>query len=72
MKEGPLMTDLARKPLQNLHLFMDKAEEFINQEETLRALLGPELHRLHKTQEVVQRLKLDSPQFLDQPRFSWR
>lgn len=39
-KDGPLMADLARKPSQNLQEFMDRAKEFINHEETLRALLG--------------------------------
>jgi hypothetical protein len=41
-KDGPLMADLARKLPQNLHKFMDKAEEFISQEETLRVLPRPE------------------------------
>jgi hypothetical protein len=45
LKDGPLMADLARKLLQNLHKFMDKAEEFISQKETLRALLRPEPSR---------------------------
>jgi hypothetical protein len=39
-KDGPLMTDLARRPSRDLHEFMERAEEFINQEETLQALLG--------------------------------
>jgi hypothetical protein len=39
-KDGPLMVDLAQKSPQYLHRFMDKAEEFINQGETLRAHLG--------------------------------
>jgi hypothetical protein len=39
-KDGPLMADLARKPTRYLHEFMERADEFINQEETLRALLG--------------------------------
>ncbi len=41
-KDGFLMADLATKPPWNLQEFMDKAEEFINQEETLWALLGAE------------------------------
>lgn len=41
-KDGPLIADLARKSSRNLQGFMDRAEEFINQEETLRALLGAE------------------------------
>jgi len=39
------MADIARKPPQNLDGFMSKAEKYINQEETLRALLGPEQTR---------------------------
>jgi hypothetical protein len=39
-KDGPLMADLARKPTRYLHEFMERADEFINQEETLQALLG--------------------------------
>jgi hypothetical protein len=39
-KDGPLMADLARKPTHYLHEFMERADEFINQDETLRALLG--------------------------------
>jgi len=39
-KDGPLVADLARKPTRYLHEFMERADEFINQEETLRALLG--------------------------------
>jgi hypothetical protein len=35
------MANLARKPPQNLNEFMSKAEQYINQEETLQALLGP-------------------------------
>jgi hypothetical protein len=38
-KDGPLMANLARKPTRYLHEFMERADEFINQEETLRALL---------------------------------
>jgi hypothetical protein len=44
-KDGALMADIARKPPQNLDGFMSKAEKYINQEETLRALLGPEQTR---------------------------
>jgi hypothetical protein len=39
-KDRPLMADLARKPTSYLHEFMERADEFINQEETLLALLG--------------------------------
>jgi hypothetical protein len=34
-KDGALMADIARKPPQNLDGFMNKAEKYINQEETL-------------------------------------
>jgi hypothetical protein len=40
-KDGALMADIARKPPRNLDGFMSKAKKYINQEETLRALLGP-------------------------------
>jgi hypothetical protein len=39
------MADIARKPPQNLDGFMNKAEKYINQEETLRALLGSKQNR---------------------------
>jgi hypothetical protein len=39
-KDGPLMADLALKPLKDLHTFMIKVDRYINQKETLRALLG--------------------------------
>jgi hypothetical protein len=41
-KDGALMANIARKPPQNLDGFMSKAEKYINQEETLWALLGSE------------------------------
>lgn len=44
-KDGALMADIARKLPQNLDGFMNKAEKYINQEETLRALLGSEQNR---------------------------
>jgi hypothetical protein len=34
------MADLARKPPCSLYEFIEIAEEFMNQEETLRAFLG--------------------------------
>jgi hypothetical protein len=39
-KDRSLTTDLARKSTCYLQEFMERADEFINQEETLRALLG--------------------------------
>ncbi|XP_062151608.1 uncharacterized protein LOC133860006 [Alnus glutinosa] len=39
-EDGLLMADLVLKPPKDLHTFMIKADRYINQEETLRALLG--------------------------------
>jgi len=44
-KDGALMAYIAQKPPQNQDGFMNKAEKYINQEETLRALLGSEQNR---------------------------
>jgi hypothetical protein len=41
-KDGALMADLARRPAESLQEFYDRAEEFVNQEETLRAFRGVE------------------------------
>jgi hypothetical protein len=35
-KDGALMADLVRRPAEKLQEFYDRAEEFVNQEETLR------------------------------------
>jgi hypothetical protein len=45
------MADIARKPPQNLDGFMKKVEKYINQEETLRALLGSEQNRPSTTEQ---------------------
>jgi hypothetical protein len=41
-KDGALMADLARRPAEGLQEFLDQAEEFVNQEETLRTFWGAE------------------------------
>jgi hypothetical protein len=41
-KDGPLMSELALKPPKDSHVFMIKVDRYINQEETLRAFLGPQ------------------------------
>jgi hypothetical protein len=51
-KDGALMADIARKPPQNLDGFMSKAEKYINQEETLRALLGSEQAHLSASEQT--------------------
>jgi len=51
------MADIARKPHQNLDSFMSKAEKYINQEETLRALLGSE--QAHPSTSERQKKKKD-------------
>lgn len=38
--EGPLMADLARREPKNLLEFMDKVDEYINQEETLQTMIS--------------------------------
>jgi hypothetical protein len=59
-KDGPLMADLARKPPQNLHEFMDRAEEFINQEKTLRALLGSDPAQAFSSEIKKKKKKKDN------------
>jgi hypothetical protein len=39
-RDGHLMRDLAQKPPRVLHEFIERAKEFINEEETLQAFLG--------------------------------
>jgi hypothetical protein len=56
-KDGALMADISRKPLQNLDGFMSKAEKYINQEETLQALLGSE--QTHPSTSEHQKKKKD-------------
>jgi hypothetical protein len=56
-KDGLFMADLARKPPQDLHEFMDKVEEFINQEETPRAFLGPDQSKASTPKESKQKKK---------------
>jgi hypothetical protein len=34
-KDGPLMAELALKPLKDLHTFMIKVDKYINEQETL-------------------------------------
>ncbi|XP_062147680.1 uncharacterized protein LOC133856606 [Alnus glutinosa] len=56
-KDGAFMADIARKPHQNLDNFMSKVEKYINQEETLRALLGSE--HTHPSTSELQKKKND-------------
>ncbi|XP_062145937.1 uncharacterized protein LOC133853931 [Alnus glutinosa] len=41
-KDEALMVDLAKRPAEGLQEFLDGVEEFVNQEETLRAFRGAE------------------------------
>jgi hypothetical protein len=50
-KDEPLIANLARKSPQNLQEFMDGVDEFINQEETLQALLGANISRASSSRE---------------------
>jgi hypothetical protein len=46
-EEGwPSMSELALKPPKDSHAFMIKVDRYINQEETLRAFLGPQESQL--------------------------
>ncbi|XP_062155172.1 uncharacterized protein LOC133863226 [Alnus glutinosa] len=56
-KDGALMADIARKPPQNMDGFMSKAEKYINQDETLQALLGSE--QTHPSTSERQKKKKD-------------
>jgi len=51
------MANIARKAPQNIDSFMSKAEKYINQEETLRALLGSE--QTHLSTSERQKKKKD-------------
>jgi hypothetical protein len=57
-RDGPLMADLARKPPRSVYEFMERVEEFINQEEILRAFLGFNLTRASSSETK----KRDNPQ----------
>lgn len=41
LARGPLMAELARKSQTNLQEFMDKADEYMNADEMIKALTGP-------------------------------
>jgi hypothetical protein len=56
-KDEPLMADLARKPTRYLHEFMERADEFINQEEMLRALLEKRADRASSSGEKSKNKK---------------
>jgi hypothetical protein len=51
-KDGALMADLARRPADSLQEFYDRAEEFVNQEETLRAFRGANERKPRTGQEI--------------------
>jgi hypothetical protein len=59
-KDGALMADIARKPPRNLDGFMSKAKKYINQEETLRALLSPNPSRASGSESRKKKKKKDS------------
>jgi hypothetical protein len=56
-KDGPLMADLALKPPKDLHTFMVKMDRYINQEETLRALLGNSHQQQQPSTEIPKKKK---------------
>jgi hypothetical protein len=57
-RDGPLIPDLARKPPRSLYELMERAEEFINQEEMLREFLVFEQTRASSSETK----KRDNPQ----------
>jgi len=60
-KDGPLMADLALKPPKDLHTFMVKMDRYINQEETLRALLGNSQQQQQPSTEKPKKKKNPEP-----------
>jgi hypothetical protein len=60
-KDGPLMADLALKSPKDLHTFMVKIDRYINQEETLRALLGNSQQQQQPSTEKPKKKKNPEP-----------
>lgn len=56
-KDGPLMADLALKPSKDLHTFMVKMGRYINQEETIQALLRNSQQQQHPHTEKPKKKK---------------
>jgi hypothetical protein len=61
-KDGPLMADLALEPPKDLHAFMVKVDRYINQEETLRALLGDSQQQQPSTEKPKKNKKPEATQ----------
>jgi hypothetical protein len=55
--DGPLMADLAMKPPKDLHTFMVKVDRYINQGETLRALLDDSQQQQQPSTEKPKKKK---------------
>jgi hypothetical protein len=60
-KDGPLMAELALKPLKDLHTFMVKMDRYINQEETLRAILDNSQQQQQPSTEKPKKKKNPEP-----------
>ncbi|XP_062170604.1 uncharacterized protein LOC133876353 [Alnus glutinosa] len=56
-KDGPLMADLVLKPPKDLYTFMVKMDRYINQEETLQALLDDSQQQHQPSTEKPKRKK---------------
>jgi hypothetical protein len=56
-KDGPLTADLAWRLMRYLHEFMERDDEFINQEEMVRALLGKGTSQVHDLGEKSKKKK---------------
>jgi hypothetical protein len=55
--EGPLMADLTHREPDNLMGLMDKVDEYINQEETLRAMIGSRKNQASTSQNPEKKKK---------------
>jgi len=60
-KDGPLMAELALKPPKDLQTFMVKMDRYINQEETLRALLSNSQQQQQPSTEKPKKKKNPEP-----------
>lgn len=60
--DGPLMAQLAHRQPETLLQFMDKVEEFINQEETLPAIIGSRQIQVSDPENPEKKKKKKNPQ----------
>jgi flagellin-like hook-associated protein FlgL len=56
--KGPLMANLAQRKPDNLMGLMDKVDEYINQEQTLRAMIGSRKNQASTSQNPDDKLQM--------------